>query len=615
MDFQIDFGSRNLTPAAAAPLLYASVPGRASSLGNGEVVFYDETGGRTHVMTEQVLGAMDLCRQFRPLDAHVQAIVAAQPALAGQQAAVRRVLEGLGSRGLLLSDQQLATRFDAVAAEPEIPFAGVFIRACNRPAQLGRLLESLAAYEDRFGARRRYVLLDDSSEPSAVAAHRELARDFAERSGAPVVLMDRSHWAGVVAAASGALPSHSASIAWLLSHPDGRFGGGAGRNLSLLLSAGSRFAQLDDDFVLPLHRHPDFQSGLAFDMRSWAARTFSDVPEALAAGRPEEGDPFALHLAICGQRLGHIVRTVPGCALDARQLRDLDFSRNRLLAPQRRVRETVNGHRGQSGAESLSWLFLLPPAASATMRRSREALLASLEDPAVWHGTSSFSVAARGNYSSFCVDNSRLMPCTNPAGRGEDGLFSSLAALMHPEDVVVDMPHAIGHVQETARDRRASLGRPERPPPTLLFVDLARDVAPDLRAADPARRLAGFAARLRDLADAGERGLQSYLGEYLAYRRSRMIAALQQALANATEVPEGWAAEVKRMIEVNARALGEGGTARLAGWPQDADAATCADLFRRETDALAAAFDAWPTLWQWGREHGESILERHRIDA
>jgi hypothetical protein len=615
VDFQIDFGSRPLTPPAAAPLLYASVPGRASSLGNGEVVFYDEASERTHVMTEQVLGAMDLCRQFRPLDAHVQAIVAAQPALAGQQAAVKRVLEGLGSRGLLLTDQQLATRFDAVAAEPETPFAGVFIRACNRPAQLRRLLESLIACESRFGARRRVVIVDDSSEPAAVAAHRELALDFARRSGAPVVLMDRSHWAGVVAAASKSEPDLSAPLSWLLSHPEGRFGGGAARNLALLLSAGSRFAQLDDDFVLPLHRHPDYRPGLVFDKRGWATRTFTDVPSALAAGTPDETDPFALHLALCGQRLGRIAKTVPACALDPRHLRELDFSRNRLLSPHRRVRETVNGHRGQSGAESLSWMFLLPPAASAPMLRSRETFLASLEDPAIWHGTSSFSVDWKSNYSSFCIDNSRLMPCVNPVGRGEDALFSSLAALMHPEDVVVDAPYAIGHIQETVRDRRATLGKPERPPLTTLFADFARDVAPDLRAEDPARRLLGFATRIRDLADAGERGLQSYLGEYLAYRRSRKIAALQQSLANASAVPEGWAAEVKRLIEVNARALGEGGTARLAGWPQDADAATCAGLFRSEADALASALEAWPALWQWGREHGATILERHRVDA
>jgi hypothetical protein len=615
VDFQIDFGSRPLTPAAAAPLLYASVPGRASSLGNGEVVFYDEASERTHVMTEQVLGAMDLCRQFRPLDAHVQSIIAAQPALAGQQAAVRRVLEGLGSRGLLLTDQQLATRFDAVAAEPETPFAGVFIRAFNRPTQLGRLLESLLAYEHRFGARRRYVLIDDSSEPAALAAHRDLARDFAKRSGAPVVLMDRSHWDGVIDAASSALPTHAAAVAWLLARTEGRFGGGAGRNLSLLLSAGRRFAQLDDDFVLPLHRHPDYQPGLVFDKRGWNPRTFVDLRSALAAGTPEEIDPFALHLALCGQRLGRIAKTVPGCALDSRHLRELDFSRNRLLFPHRRVRETVNGHRGQSGAESLSWMFLLPPAASAAMRSSRETFLASLEDPAIWHGTSSFHIAARSNYSSFCIDNARLMPCVNPVGRGEDALFSSLASLMHPEDVVIDVPYAIAHVQEAARDRRATLGKPERPPPTTVFADFARDVTSDLRAEDPARRLAGFASRLRDLAAAGERGLQSYLGEYLAYRRSRMIAALQSSLANASDVPEGWATEVKRMIEVNARALGEGGTARLAGWPQDADAATCANLFRNEADALASALEAWPALWEWGREHGEALLDRHRVDA
>ena len=140
MDFKIDYGSLPLTPAAPvnAPL-YASAPGRASALGNGEVVFYDETLERTHVMTMQVLQAMDLCREFKTLDAHVDAIVQAQPALARQQAAVKRVLEGLRSQGLLVSDVTVLDRFQADTTPRNAPFAGVFIRACNRPAQLERL--------------------------------------------------------------------------------------------------------------------------------------------------------------------------------------------------------------------------------------------------------------------------------------------------------------------------------------------------------------------------------------------------------------------------------------------------------------------------------------------
>src|SRR5690606_4243577 len=175
---------------------------------------------------------------------------------------------------------------------------------------------------------------------------------------------------------------------------------------------------------------------LLFDKRGWAPQTFPDVDAALAAGVPLDADPFELHLALCGQRLGTIAATVRDCIVDGGPLRGLDLSRNRLLDPNRRVLASSNGHRGQSGAEGLGWLFLLSPPARAAMLRSRESFLAALDDPAIWHGSAGYTVSAHGNYTPFCLDNSRLLPCTAASGRGEDAVFAALAHLAHPEAVV-----------------------------------------------------------------------------------------------------------------------------------------------------------------------------------
>ena len=70
MDFQIDFGNA-LSPAPVdnAPL-YASVAGVAHTLGPEECVFEDRASGEIHVMTVQVVQALELCRPFRSLDQH-----------------------------------------------------------------------------------------------------------------------------------------------------------------------------------------------------------------------------------------------------------------------------------------------------------------------------------------------------------------------------------------------------------------------------------------------------------------------------------------------------------------------------------------------------------------
>ena len=76
---------------------------------------------------------------------------------AGQRDNVRRVLENLGARGLLVSDGDFLQRIATSTAQAPAPARAVFIRACDRPAQLERLLKSLADYERRFGTTRRYV--------------------------------------------------------------------------------------------------------------------------------------------------------------------------------------------------------------------------------------------------------------------------------------------------------------------------------------------------------------------------------------------------------------------------------------------------------------------------
>lgn len=77
-DYTIDYGSFGVQPAAPrsdpnAPL-YASEDGVVASLSNNECIFQVRRTGETHVMTFQVLQALDQSREFRTLDEHVAQI-------------------------------------------------------------------------------------------------------------------------------------------------------------------------------------------------------------------------------------------------------------------------------------------------------------------------------------------------------------------------------------------------------------------------------------------------------------------------------------------------------------------------------------------------------------
>ncbi|MEZ5465500.1 MAG: hypothetical protein R3F22_09825 [Lysobacteraceae bacterium] len=592
----------------------ASVDGRVSSLGGEEVVFLDTATNDTHVMTRQVLEAMDACREFRPLDQHVANVAGRVDGMRGKETAVRQVLLSLEKRGLLVSDVDFLASFrnqpesEASADAPST----VFIRACDRPEQLQRLCATLGANEQAHSAGHRYVVVDDSTDAAASKSHAAMLDALATETGVRTAHIEQKGWRRVSDALAKELPEHRDSVHWLLQRPEQQHatpGGGIGRNLISLLSAGSKYALLDDDFQLPLRRHPAFKPGLDVRGMDWGMHTYASRDEALSGGEALARDPLDFGLAFCGQPVGRLGEVDAECALDVAALRGLSPSRTPMLKGDAFVASTINGHRGDPGSGRLTWLFLLDEAARAEFTGSRERYLDTLSQPGVWYGARRFLVSDTANFTAFGIDGTRMMPCTVPHQRGEDALFGSLVRLMYPNSVALNLPYAIGHRQEGRRDRGDWLDDPESPGMAICLADLARNLGTELVADSPAQRLAGMAARLRDLSDADDSGLGRYINEFLAYRRSLLIDTLQRVMANAKSPPVYWAADVRRMVEANGKALIERPPIRFTGCPRDWDDARTLRWFREESLALANALDAWPAMWEVARVKRENWLE------
>jgi hypothetical protein len=612
MDYRIDYGPIALSPARTADVpLYASVEGRVASLANQEVLFYDPATDRNHVMTAQVLQAMGLCREFQPMDRHVQRVAEGVPGLQGQETAVRRVLEGLATRGLLTTDDAFLLRFSRMSPDALAPPTAIFIRACDRPPQVRQLLQSLQAHVARFGVTYRVVLVDDSSDSAAMREHADLLRQFGDVSGAPVVYLGQPAWRHIAGSLTGAVPEHAAAIEALLQRDvgyRGRRGGGIGKNLIGLLAAGERYLLLDDDFLFPLKRHPEYQPGLALDARAWAVRSFADQQLALDAGGDGDVDLIEHQLALCGQTIGGALGRIDGFSLTRADLQGMAPSRSSALQPDARIALTINGHRGAAGASGLAWLYMLDAAGRAALTSTPDIYAATRDDPPVWFGTRRFMLGASSNFTPFAVDNRRLLPPTSPFGRSEDVLFNALVQLAQGDARTLDVPCSIGHVQEGRRDRSGLLNRPETPDINLCFAELARHVATDLYATDAAPRLALFAARLDDLAGGSNATVLSYLNEFLTYRRSAAVEQLQLVAASATTAPDFWKADVNSLIEANARAVAERAPPRFAGWPEDAVSDDCVAAFRREATTLSAGLRAWPAAWAVALEQRDAWL-------
>lgn len=614
VQFQLTYGAQTPTVAALRPdpnaPLFASEDGVVASLSNNECVFQAKRSGDAHVMTYQVLQALDQCREFRTLDEHVARIVSTLPNLQQQRDGLRRVLDSLIQRRLLVSDRDFVARLATTDAPAPAPLRAIFIRASDRPAQLERLLDTLADYERRFRPGRHYVVLDDSRLGASADRHRDLVREFARATGCKLTYVGAAERAKLVERLSKAIPSARVALeGMLLSQPgQARFGGGRSWNLALLLSAGARFVIFDDDQRLPLRRHELAKSGLDPNPSAAAfARFYRNMEEALAAGEELGVDPIQLHLDACGLPLGTLTAQ-NDYAIRRENLRGLNLGRLAHFESRARVLATAQGAYGSSRTESGAWLYQLDPDSRADFWRDRASYLANIEAQHIWYGVGQAKVGNMTYFTPFSFDNSELLPCTNAIGRGEDALFSAVAHFLHPQALVLELPVAIGHVQEAARKRSPITLAASTPRFNHFVCEFVQRQFGLFIASDPAQRLHLLADLLRDVAGASETARIAHLREYLNYVRADSVDRLQQQFEAVKNAPVYWQADVRSIIEANGKALIAKSAPRLGDWPEDAEAPACAAALASELRQLADAYEAWPAAWDAAREQGERLL-------
>ncbi len=617
INYRIDYGTVNPAGPASrsdpdAPL-FASEDGVVASLSNNECIFQMRRTGDTHVMTYQVLQAgRPQCREFRPLDEHVARVQTTIPGLQAHRDGVRRVLESLGARGLLVSDADFLRRLAAAPAVETPTLRAVFIRACDRPAQLERLLKSLAECERRFRTTRRYVLIDDSVSSDAANRHRDLLREFARATGCKLTYLGIAEQTRFVERLAKAVPQAARVLPSMLvrSPMPAAFGGGRGWK-SRAAAFRRRGASSCCSTTINVCRSvaPTVRARVSIPIRRrWHSRVSTATSKTLSA--PARNSSTIRSSCILRSSVAASARCSPTqrYAIDRKALRGLGLGRLDHLRGDANVIATRQGAYGSSRTESGAWLYQLDPESRAEFWADRESYLRNVEAGSLWYGQRQARATTTGMFTPFALDNQRLLPCTNPLGRGEDALFAQIAHLCHPDALSVELPVAIGHAQENAR-RRSDKTLAAPPPRFNYFVtDFVQRQLSEFLAEDPAARLGLLAANLRDVAGASDARRLRTLREYLAYVRADSIERLQQQYESAQNAPIYWQADVRSIIEANGRALTAKSAPRLADWPDTLDESGCATMLRDETARLAAGYEAWPALWAYAREQGERLL-------
>lgn len=611
-EFQINYGAMpGAAPArssADAPL-YAAIDAMVAPLSSEEYAFIAKDSGERHVLSHHVLQSLDQCREFRSLDEHVARVAAVVPGLT-QQDRIRKGLEGIAASGLLISDQDYLKRLERAADPEPRTVHAIYIRACDRPDQLQKLLDSLANYERKFRAARPIVLLDDSVEERNRDRNRDQLREFARAVGNPVSYVGPAERNRLRQRLAKAVPQSAASLEWLLERGPRTRRGGGGRswNIALLLSAGHMFAMLDEDFRLPLRRHTDTLSGLDPNPASAAsARFYRRLDDALEAGDEVEQDPFELHLAACGGSLGAAIMQAD-YRIDRESLRGINLGRLEHLRGDARILYTLNGTCGSSGTESALWLYQLDAESRAGFWEDRDAYLRNIEAQSLWYGWLRSKPATQAYFSPFLFDNRDLLPCTNPEGRGEDGLASAATRFCHPGSLVLHLPTAIGHAQEASRKRSDVTMAPLTPRFNHFLRDHVTNQLGAAKARDPARRMNLLGELTADFAGADDATMIGTLHEYLGFIRADIVERLQNQFELLSDAPVYWQADVRQIVRNNGNALLRQGASRLADWDEGLDDQGCADAARAELSDMAQAWRHWPAIWDAARNQGERLI-------
>lgn len=594
--------------AATDDARYASVDGLVAALTEEECIFQHAGTGETHVMTMDVLAAMDSCRRFRTLDEHVVAVADKLPALKDKRQAIAQVLGFLIQRGLMVSDREQLEQVGALKPRRLPPPPALAIRTCDRPARLAGLLDSIADYEQRYGRGLDYVVIDDSRHPDSVRANRDAVARLAA-GGIEAHHLDRA-WRTRLAKHCNRELGRERETAHLLGVArDDVFTGGAASNASLLLSAGSRLLLLDDDFRLLARRRPGARAGLGLREPLHMPISFEPGFNALeAALEPYDGDPLAAHIDICGQPAGRLFAPEFGLGVTRDAWRDLSFDEARAVVECDVIKTTAGGVWGDTRMDTTLWYYLLPGRYSRGLWADEVRYRALLNRPTMAHGFDQVQLARLSSFTPVAVDNTGLCPCMPPTGRGEDYAFAAWMRYLYPRSLTAHLPLMLRHERPDEDGGESPHAHPYVPWFSRFAGEYALSHLEDCQAERAGDRIGTLVALYRDLAAAPVARRVRVLREFLAYMRAQIVKQMQQALTSLENPPEYWLADAREWIGEHGKALTESGPPRLRDWPPELDRTECAAALAEDLEQLAAALERWSELWRRCRGRYRELL-------
>ena len=596
MEFEFNFGQKTLSQGVKKnDKVYASVDGIALPLSNDELVFMNKETGDNYVMTHQVLHAISLCQEFKPLDQHITNINNNMPELSSDIGAIEQVTKFMIKNNLFIEENQWKEELTESRQQSSIVTSGIVVRTCNRPDQLSRLLSSLVKYQKKHKTNFNVQVYDDSTTEKLEKQLENICNEFKQQIS---ISFFGSTWQSqFIQMLKTEFTKHHHIINWLLNKKENIFSGGRVWNFALLNNAGKKFLFFDDDYIFE-PRIVDQKSKLVDlndrpDLRVGFSLSLSDIRESTKA---YEEDILTNMLNSCGQTIGNWLSTtdVKISSLEGINLLDLQRINSNSL-----IKSVGNGTWGSPRANSNFWLYFLTGSQKEEFWKTREVYLDNIEASNLMHYTKNYEILSITKFSPSAIDNSTLCPFTVPVNRVEDHFFNAVSLFCYPDQVSLHFPIMMGHIQRSKRDRSSTNHIAMRPNFNKFISDYALTLSDSTDAIDPSLRMKTLSNYLFGLADSSTTKIHNRLKEYLTQIRSDMVMSMQFQLEQSPDAPVYWQADVRELIESNGKAVIQNDAALLEGWGDDLSVEQCVERARTEITEVAEAMEIWPEIWEF----------------
>lgn len=557
----------------------------------------EETGVRAPLFYAQMLARLG---EFRILDGHAEDVVRTFGLPAEQKTAVRQGLQGLVQRGLLEDEEQVFRRLGK-AEDSESPVTGpiatLCIRTCNRPRDLGKLLASLRHRAAASGLER-VLILDDSTGAGAGTPVSEVIAAAGLPESLEIVHIDRGTRARLVRTMAAEARVDPARLEWLIEgDPDDPAASyGANLNLALLLTAGERFAMIDDDARLDPYALEPPRAGLRLRVTHEFEVRFPDPPEAETGQfQALDLDPLAAHGALLGQPVSVIARRYG--LQDGRLLRGLSPQMIHDFSMRPRVRLTTNGTLGDSGTGGMLWQYTLPAEQLRPWLSGPEDYERLAFSRRVARSTRETEIASSVSLMTTTltgVDNRELLLPVPARGRGEDLVFGAAIRFLYPGTPCAALPWMLPHRMDSPRRWNREDFEQRRGTGLAAYLSARIEAFGDARLpTEPIARSDVLSGWLRGLGRMREPELVVDLRRDLLERRAAMAEKIHGTLVNLNP-PDWLRAEFESILDRHRR-IGPEDTASLE---------RLAPKVGRFAGMYGAALGSWASVWTWAAAGG-----------